>query len=551
MSAYTVLDQEVIFPETKDQTVNIVLHTIGQNKQVLIFNNSKSRSEATAERVANAIKEPKDKDALKALSEKILKALQNPTKQCRRLAMVVEKGAAFHHSGLTAKQRSLIETSFKQGLIKVISSTPTLAAGLNLPAYKVIINDYKRYSSRGYQDIPVLEFHQMAGRAGRPGREDIGKAVVMIKDESELDKIVPKYIYGDAEEIISKLAVEPTLKMYVLSLISMDVINTEQEIKEFFSHTLYAHQYQDVDGLHFNIMRVIRSLIEFNFVNEEDNYYLATPLGKKVSELYLSPDTAHYFLTHLDKFIDVFSSPKASKSDIFSLIYFIVDTVEMKPVLRLSKLEAEDYIQKAEDVGDELVTDFNPFEMDYEEFLRNLKTSDVFQDWINEAPEDYINEKYKITPGELHYRLEVVDWLLYCLEELSLLKKNFFFKNYLNKLRIRFKGGIKEELLPFVALKGVGRVRARKLHKAGFKKLIDLKHASFAQIARHVGDGTAIKIKEQIDERHSKEDQQLHTKPKEIKVREVSEQEVEQLVSTISEYEKAKEEYNRSLDNFF
>lgn len=551
MEEYCIIESEKLKSLSKDNVVNLTLHTLELNKQVLVFNNSKRSSEATAERISKAIKNPDKKEELEKLSDKILKAMPNPTRQCRRLADIVKKGIAFHHSGLVAKQRTLIEKAFKDGLVKVISSTPTLAAGLNLPAYKVIIKDYKRYSQRGFADIPILEYHQMSGRAGRPGRETTGKAVLCVKSEDEIERVTGKYIFGKAEELISKLAVEPTLKMYMLSMIAMDMTNTKDEVKDFFSNTFYAHQYRDLETLNLNLFRIINILKDYNFVNQDDDYYMATAVGKKVSELYLNPDTAHYFLENLGKFIKKFSSYKVTKYDLFSLIYFVVNTMEMKPLFRVSKLEEDKYVKRAEEMGDYLLIGFDPFEMDYEHFLNLLKTTDVMMDWIQEAPEDYISEKYKITPGELNFKLETVDWLLYCLEEFSTMKKSFYFKNFINKLRVRFKNGIKEELIPFVSLKGVGRVRARKLYHSGLKKLSDLKSAEFATLSRIVGDSMAIKIKEQLTDGSQIVERPLDNKPKEIKVREVSDDEVDLLVDNYNKFEKEKEEKNMNLTDWF
>lgn len=551
MNDYCIISNENVNKKTKDNVVNLVLKTLEENKQILVFNNSKNSSEATAEKISNAILNPENEEKLKELSDKILKALSTPTKQCRRLAKCIEKGVAFHHSGLTSKQRDVVEKGFKNGHVKVISSTPTLAAGLNLPAYKVIIKDYKRYSQRGFNDIPVLEFHQMSGRAGRPGKELIGKAVLCVKTDSELDRVIPKYVFGKPEEIISKLAVEPTLKMYILSLVAMDMINSKDEIKSFFANTLYAHQYKDIDSLYFNIFRIMGILKDYGFINQEDDYYMSTQLGKKVSELYLNPDTANYFLENIEKFIKKFSQPNISRYDLYSLVHFIINTNETKPYFRVGKAEEETYMQKAQEVSDSLVVPFDPFEMDYIEFINTLKSTDIMMDWIMEAPEDYITEKYKITPGELNYKLETIDWLLYCLEEMAHMKKSFYFKNYLNKLRTRFKNGIKEELLPLVSIKGVGRVRARKLYNSDLKKVSDLKNCPFEKLSKVVGESMAIKIKNQVSEGVIIEEKPLKEKPKEIKVREVSDDEVEQLVTTAVEFEKEKEEKNKNLSDFF
>ena len=555
MDEVKVLGSKSIAVESKESIINLVLDTLAIEKQLLIFNNSKNSSEATAEKIAMAVKKKKivsHQKELSQLSEQILKVMQSPTKQCRRLAKCVEQGIAFHHSGLVSKQRYLIEENFKKGIIKVISSTPTLAAGLNLPAYKVIIKDYKRYSSRGFNDIPVLEFMQMAGRAGRPGHEDIGHSVVHIKDDNELERVIKKYIHGKPEEIYSKLAVEPTLKMYVLSLVSMDIINTEDEIKEFFKNTLYGEQYHDLDGLYYNIFKVLKILKEYQFVREDDNYYVATTLGKKVSELYLNPDTAHLFLSHFDIFVKTLGSKYVSRQHVFNLIQLFSTTMEMKPLFRMGKKEEEHYMQLADDVQEELFVEYDPFEQDLQDFMNGLKTAEIMQDWIEEAPEEYISEKYSITPGELHFKKEVIDWLLYCLEEFSQLRKQFYLKNYFNKLRQRFKSGIKDDVLVLISLKGVGRVRARKLKKAGFGTLSDLRSATFEQLSRVIGDALTISIKKELhgdtyEQDFSHELKRVEkfsrsSKPKEIRVREVTEVEVDELVEETQNFEKEKEE---------
>ena len=104
--------------------INVALDTISINKQALIFVNTKRSAEATAEKISLQIKTSK-KDLVK-LSERVLNVLSTPTKQCKRLAMCVKKGIAFHHAGLPSGQRSLIENSFRNGMIKIICATPTL-----------------------------------------------------------------------------------------------------------------------------------------------------------------------------------------------------------------------------------------------------------------------------------------------------------------------------------------------------------------------------------------------------------------------------------------
>lgn len=169
------LDNEIDFFNEKDNislnqktepAVDLAIDTIIKNKQALVFCATKSSAEATAERIAKLQRIDYD---LHKMSEDILKVLSSPTKQCRRLSYCIKHGIAFHHSGLPSKQRSVIENAFRDKKIKIICCTPTLAMGISMDAFRTIIKSLKRYSSRwGYMWIPVLEYHQCAGRAGRP-----------------------------------------------------------------------------------------------------------------------------------------------------------------------------------------------------------------------------------------------------------------------------------------------------------------------------------------------------------------------------------------------
>ena len=138
---------------------------------------------------------------------------------------------------------------------------------------------------------------------------------------------------------------------------------------------------------------------------------------------------------------------------------------------------------------------------------------------------------------------------MYCLEELSSLKKQVFFKNVLKKIRLRFKHGIKEDLIVFINLKGIGRVRARKLIAAGFKNLNDLIESDFESLAKILGESLTIKIKQEL--KNSIVDYNEDDKPKEIKIREVSDEEIDLLVENDMLFEKEKKESQMKLTNFF
>ena len=88
-------------------------------------------------------------------------------------------GVASHHAGLLPAWKVLIEKLFKQGLIKVVFATETLAAGINMPARSTIISSISKRTDDGHRLLTPSEFLQMSGRAGRRGMDEVGYVVVV------------------------------------------------------------------------------------------------------------------------------------------------------------------------------------------------------------------------------------------------------------------------------------------------------------------------------------------------------------------------------------
>ncbi|MBD3319027.1 hypothetical protein GF342_03910 [Candidatus Woesearchaeota archaeon] len=473
---------------TTDPVLNLALDTVRQGKQALVFVNTKRSAEKVAEEISKRI----EGKAYNALAEKVLGALSKPTKQCKRLAAIIKKGVAFHHAGLASAQKHLIEDTFREGKVSIICCTPTLAAGLNLPAYRAIIRDLKRYAGRfGMRFIPVLEYHQMAGRAGRPGYDDHGEAIIVATAQAEADDIYDEYICGEPENIQSKLNVEPVMRTYLLSLISSKIIQTDDQILDFFKDTFWAYQYEDMARLEDTIYKTLSVLLKWQFLLEQDGKYRATAIGHRVAQLYLDPLTAHHIVKGIKR------SPTVALRPV-SFIQLVCHTNEMWPLLSVKSKEYELVQQKVVEWENQLL-DKEPsmFELDYEDWLKSIKTSLLFLDWIDEHSENYLLETYNVRPGELKAKLDKAEWLLYGMSELSILLDRHDLVSHISKVRIRLKNGVREELLPLLKLKGVGRVRARQLFRHGIKIPSDLIKAK-ATLPRLLGPKIAKNLLSQL-----------------------------------------------------
>ncbi len=284
--------EKPVAQSTKDEAVNLALDTLREGGQCLVFESSRKNCMAFAKKAASTVKKTlsaEDKEALAGIADEVLE--NSETDIATILAACIRSGTAFHHAGLTTPLRELVEDGFRKGSIRLISSTPTLAAGLNLPARRVIIRSYRRYSSEdGMQPIPVLEYKQMAGRAGRPRLDPYGEAVLLARSYEEFVFLFENYIEAEAEDIWSKLGTENALRTHVLSTISNGFARTKEELMDFLEATFFAFQYSN-----FGLSTVVDECLGFlrqEGMLENTDALLPTNFGKLVSRLYIDPLSA-------------------------------------------------------------------------------------------------------------------------------------------------------------------------------------------------------------------------------------------------------------------
>jgi len=463
----------------------LVEDVLAEDGQALIFVNTRRLSQSTAEKLAEITKKFVGDEA-KEIARKILEG-EEINIISKKLAKCVANGIAFHHAGLSSKQRKEIEDAFKKGIIKVIVATPTLAAGINLPARRVIIKSLWRYAEmEGYmQPIPVLEIKQMMGRAGRPGYDEEGEAILIAKNKIEKERIWKEYLEADVEPIYSKLASEPALRMHLLALIATDFAVYWDEIIDFMKKTFYVHQLGVVPEE--RIWEIIDFLERNEFIESKGERWKATLFGDKTVSLYLAPLSALKMRMALEGKIGT----------TFSYLHAICSTPDMR-CLFLSRRD-EGWLEEKIEKEKFLLPIPSPYDADYEWFLMEVKTACLLEDWIEEKKEDDLINKYQVGPGDIHARVETAEWLLYAMQELARLF-NFDVVPLLAKLRLRVKYGCREELLNLVKLQGIGRVRARTLYKHGFKSISMLRKASVATLASlpGIGEKIAKQIKEQV-----------------------------------------------------
>lgn len=484
---------EVVEIESRgDPLIDLTINGLGNRGQVLIFASTRAKAlhyaKKLAPKVYTTLKQSK-KGALIESSHTLLKIERNNIVE--KLANFLSMGVAFHHAGLSYNVRRYIEKLFKDNVIKVIVATPTLAAGVNLPARRVILADYRRFNVEigRYEMIPVMEYKQMAGRAGRPQYDRYGEAILIAKTADELELLMEEYVNAIPEKIISKLASEPVLRGQLLASIASGFAEDEESVINLMSDTLFATQF-DISSISPVLKDALDFLVKEELIEKLNGKLRATDIGKRVAELYLSPQSAVIIVKGL---------LEKERSNSIGYLHLIASTPDM-PKLYLRRGERKTLLQLLYEIEDELILEppYDPEELEF--FLAELKTALVLEDWINEVRDDEIYEKYGIGPGDLYSLTQTAEWLLYSAYELAKLKGLTHHLLPLLSLRKRVKHGVKEELLELVRIKGIGRVRARILFNAGFKGLEEIAKADISRLASLplIGTSLAKRLKETV-----------------------------------------------------
>jgi helicase len=459
----------------------LVRTVLEEGGQALVFVNTRRASEQVAEALRPTVRATLGREgerAAKAAAAALAQVAEEETEGIRRLSTLLPGGVGFHNASLTNPERRIVERAFRDRALKALVATPTLAAGINLPARRVIVRDTTRYDDAlGYNaPIPALEVQQMCGRAGRPGLDPFGEAVLIARSEADVDTLSDAYLTAPPESVESRLAAEPALRMHLLALVASGAVGTDAELERFFEATFFGHTrpLRELDAT----VRSVRAQLEADGFLTREARLRATPFGLLTSELYLDPMSAVVLKGALER------APIGVAS--FPLLAAVAATPDLAPMF-LRRDEERTMLERFLEEEPELLVrpQEEPLRLDLDSYLGRLKTACVLEAWIEERPIVEITDRFGIGAGDLRGRVEDADWLLFGTTRLA----QSFQRRLVppvDALSLRVRYGIRAELLDLVQLVGVGRVRGRTLFRAGYRDRDSLRAADVTTLERLV-----------------------------------------------------------------
>lgn len=465
-------------PGRDEPLPRLVRTVIEDGGQALVFVSTRRSSEQAAQALAGTVLatlSPVERAAAQAARDELFSVSEEETEGIRRLGHLLPSGVAFHNASLTNPERRVVEKAFRERVLKTLVATPTLAAGINLPARRVIVRDLNRYDDRiGTQaPIPAMEVQQMCGRAGRPRFDTVGEAVLLARSPDEEERLLDDYLSAPPEQVQSRLAAEPALRMHLLALVASGEVHSEEELEAFFAATFYGKTLpmSEMAGT----VRTVRAFLEEHDLLVRGQRLTATPFGALTSELYLDPMSAILLRKALER--------APINVGVFPLLAAVAATPDLPPLF-LRRGEEPELLRRYTDEEAELLIkpEEDPFPQELDLFLAGLKTAEVLEAWIDETPIVEITERFGIGAGDLRAKVEDADWLLFAASRIASRFQRRT-SRVLDDLALRVRYGVPEELLDLVQLRGIGRARSRALRKAGFPDRESLRAAPTDRVA--------------------------------------------------------------------
>ena len=453
-----VLDAEMF--NKNDVIVKVLEKAIKDKSQALAFVSTRRFTESLATYVAKKINKKinvEQRKRFKEVSEKLLEVPKKkgslPTSTCLKLAEAAEMGVAFHHAGLFNEQKEIIEDEFRNGNILMITATPSLMYGVNLPSKTVVIRDHTRWTSRGPQQIPVFDYEQMSGRAGRPQYDDVGYSYLIAKTMDEALNLEEFYVEGEIELTNSKLIDnKDAIYRQIIAQIASTLSKNLDELTEFFEKTFYGYQMSNnpsmslfaEDSLRYELESALSFLLQNGIIR-------ATPEGLKTTEFGYLIAKSNYAVETAVKIKEYVSG--MDELNVEEFIYALSQTPDLPLISFKGRKSKDPVMEKLSECGLFAVDIGNP-----------EATAVSLIEWINERNEYEIENKYNVYSASTRRSAYEASRLVKFAKDTSEVLGDYSNLKEFDFLSARLYYGVKTDIIPLVVgVKRLGRKRARAL----------------------------------------------------------------------------------------
>ncbi|KAI1821261.1 P-loop containing nucleoside triphosphate hydrolase protein [Xylaria intraflava] len=293
--------------ELQDPVLNAVVSLSNETARsgygVLVFCSSRHGCESDARVISRVLPQADELGAsvLEKRSDLLADLRSLATGLDPNLAETIPAGVAFHHAGMTTEERDLIATAYDDGVIKVVVATCSLAAGINLPARRVILHNARM----GRDLVGPSMLRQMRGRAGRKGKDEIGETYLCCR-KGDLDDVV-ELMHADLPHVSSALTTDKNrIQRALLEVVSIRLVDSRESMNDYIRKTL-LNLSRGSDLIRDHVESGLQELLEMGFIQcERFETYSATQLGKAVVASSLDPEDGAFVHREMQRALRAF-----------------------------------------------------------------------------------------------------------------------------------------------------------------------------------------------------------------------------------------------------
>ncbi|WP_230646756.1 DEAD/DEAH box helicase [Bradyrhizobium sp. Leaf401] len=381
-------------PSSQDVIVPLAKQLVAEGEKIIVFRNTRGPAQGCARYLAKELGLGPATDVLAVLPTQDLTAASQDLRVC------LEGGTAFHNTNLLRAEREAVERGYRAqaGQIHVLAATTTLAAGINSPASTVVLAENEFVGEDG-RPFTIAEYKNMAGRAGRLGFNETGKAIILAETPIERAQLFQKYVLGRPEDVTSSFK-QRDLATWILRLLSQVRGVRGEEIPGLLANTFggYSaslanpHWIRQTEG---DIAALVDRLLRAALAERDGDLVRLTLLGRACGSSSLAFESS-LRLIELMRQLDI------SHTDPVSVLGIVQVLAEMDaiytPVMKRGRAES----LRASQVGQRYGADMAHFLQRYcdgdFQYLARCKRAAILFDWIGGVPADEIERRYTTTP---------------------------------------------------------------------------------------------------------------------------------------------------------
>jgi superfamily II RNA helicase len=185
--------------------------------------------------------------------------------QYNMLRGLLERGIAFHHSGVLPVLKEIVEILFGKGFVKLLFATETFAVGINMPTKTVVFTGYRKFdeTTDGQRMLNTDEYIQMAGRAGRRGKDDKGLVLYLPDRQPETVEDVKRMMTGAKATFQSRMTFHYDFLLKTLQAENLDWLGLMRQ-----SYWYRRHE-RLVDGVKKELIKEENRLVAMSLTEAE------------------------------------------------------------------------------------------------------------------------------------------------------------------------------------------------------------------------------------------------------------------------------------------